>query len=398
MKIAFIEASRPRTGLAHEPWVDAAGRFAMPSVGLLSMASLASDDDEVRILDEKVTPVPDALDADVAAISFKTMDASHAYAMADRLRAGGVQVILGGVHASLLPEAAVVHSDAVVVGEGEAVLPRVLADLARGERGGIYRAPLPQAPLDRLPRQRVELLDTARYMLHASQAARGCSFHCEFCPTRAIFGDTYRIRDVDALLAEAEHMVKLDDKPVFYTENVFGAGDLPFIARLTRGLQERGIRFGVFCDWVALNPETVELLDASGCGLVCLNLTGRKEPQEIAALDAVSRAGIPIWGYFMFGFEEDQPDVFERALARVRQYGIVSATMTVLTPFPATPMGERLAREGRIFSHDLDTYDHVHVHFEPRHMTSDQLREGFAYVCRELGDTLRFEPAVRAFR
>ncbi|MDH5493049.1 MAG: cobalamin-dependent protein [Myxococcales bacterium] len=394
MRIILIELGSPRETISWTSWIDAEGRFAMPAVGLISIASQTRPQDEIVFIDEKVSPLPESLDADLVAISFKTMECARAYRLADSLRAEGRRVVLGGVHVSLMPEEAAAHADAVIVGEGEGLWARVLDEIERGEHRPIYR-PSEQTRLAELPRQRVELIDHPRYMAHGLQSARGCSFTCEFCPTRGIFGSGYRLRDIDALLEEVEALLAIEDKPIFFTENVFGAGDPEFISRLTQALKARSIRYGAICDWFMLTPTTVRLLEEGGCGLVCVNTTGRDEPKEIAALEAFYEAGIPIWGYFMFGFEEDDPSVFERAIERARRYDIVTATLTVLTPFPGTPMASRLAAEGRIFSDDLSLYDHGHVHFEPKQMSAEALTQGFDHVCSELSDRLRFDAAVR---
>jgi len=396
MKVTLIEAGGPRDDLSFTPWVDGQGRFAMPTTGLTSIASSCRERDEVTVIDEKVDQLPETLEADVVAISYKTMYARRAYELADALRARGTSVVLGGVHASLVPDEAAAHADVVVVGEGELTMTRVLDDLERGRAGARYLAPSPPPPLDRLQRQRVELLSHERYMVHAILSARGCSFDCEFCPTRSIFGAGYRLRDVDAVDAEVDHLLRLEDKPVFFSENVFGAGDVPFITELVGRLAARGVRFGVICDWLMLNASIVRILADGRCRMVCLNLTGRNEADEIAALRSVRDAKMPVWGYFMFGFEEDTPDVFERAVQRVHRYDLECATLTVLTPFPGTPMGNRLAAEGRIFGTDLDRFDHVHVHFQPAGMSAEQLSEGFEHVCREVGEKMSFSRVAAA--
>jgi len=395
MRILFIEMGQPSQSISWTTWVDDRGRFAMPTVGVVSIISQCRPHDEVTFVDEKVAPLPESFEADVVALSFKTMDCRRAYLLADRLRTQGVTVVLGGIHVSLVPEEAQAHGDVVVVGEGEALWAQILDDIEAGKHQPVYRAHRLTA-LEQLPPQRIDVIEHAKYMVHGLQSARGCSFGCEFCPTQSIFGSGYRLRDVDAIVAEVEALRRLEDKPVFFTENVFGAGDLDFIARLTRALKERSIKYGAICDWFMLKEETVQLLAEGGCGLVCVNTTGREEPKEIAALDAFHNVGIPIWGYFMFGFEEDTPDVFERAIDRVRKYDIVTATMTVLTPFPGTPMAARLTAEGRVFRHDLDLYDHCHVHFEPKQMSAETLERGYDHVCTELSDRLSFCNAVEA--
>jgi radical SAM superfamily enzyme YgiQ (UPF0313 family) len=396
MRIALVEAGEPRDSFAWSAYFDEQGRFAMPSVGLLSLASLARPSDEVRLIDEKVAGGVDSVDADLVGISFKSMYARRAYALADRLRRQGTKVVLGGIHASLQPEQAAAHADVVVVGEGEAVWRQVLDDVDAGTQLPLYRPPQHPLRLDSLPRLPVALVDHPRYMCHSTQSARGCSFTCEFCPTRAMFGAGYRLRNLDTALSEVREMVALEDKPVFFTENVFGAGDRVYIDELTRGLQASGVRYAVLCDWLAMSPELAGLLADRGCGLVGINLTGRAEPAEEAALDALHAAGLPVWGYLMFGFEEDEPDVFERAVARVRRYDMVSVALTVMTPYPGTPLGERMERDGRVLGHDSDLFDQNHVLIHPRHMTRRELEQGFAYASHELRDVLGFHRAVEA--
>ncbi len=219
MKIKLIDVGHPMPGRSWTNWVEGE-KFAMPSSGLVSVASLSREHDEVEIIDEKVEgPVdPETLEADVFGLSFKTMYSARAYALADRLRARGKKVVLGGVHATNVPEEAAQHADVVCVGEGETLWRPILDDLEAGAAKRMYTAPMsPRGPLSTLPWQRFELLKNDRYLVHAVQSARGCSFDCEFCPTRLMFGSTYRQRNIDSLVHECEHLLKLDDKPIFFT-------------------------------------------------------------------------------------------------------------------------------------------------------------------------------------
>jgi len=177
---------------------------------------------------------------------------------------------------------------------------------------------------------------------------------------------------------------------------VFGAGERMFIDRLTSELCSDRVRYAVICDWLAMNGDLASLLAQRGCSLVGINLTGREEPAEEAAVKAVHDAGLPMWGYLMFGFEEDTADVFERAIKRIRQYGFVSVAITLLTPFPGTPMTRRIVQEGRFRSADPDLLDQNHLLFVPRQMTVEQLKQGYDFVCNELKDLLGFHRAVAA--
>jgi len=397
MKIKLIDVGHPMPGRSWTNWVEGT-RFAMPSSGLVSIASLSRPHDEVEIIDEKVEgPVdPETLTADVVGLSFKSMYSERAYALADRLRARGMKVVLGGVHVTNVPAEAALHADVVCVGEGETLWRPILDDLEAGKARPTYTAPMsPRGPLSTLPWQRFELLKNDRYLVHAVQSARGCSFDCEFCPTRLMFGSTYRQRNIDSLVAEVEHLLKLDDKPVFFTENVFGAGELRYVEELTGRLNGLGARYGCIVDWVMVRPELMQLLARNGCKLVCINLTGRRTPEELAAVKAISDAGMEIWGYIMFGFEEDTPDVFQGAVNTVNEFGIRCTTLTVLSPYPGTPMGKRLDRENRITSRDMSLYDQCNVVHQPAQMTFDQLQQGYDYVASELGGRTDFIHAAR---
>jgi Fe-S oxidoreductase len=352
----------------------------------------------VVIIDEKVEgPVdPDTIDADVVGLSFKSVYSQRGYALADRLRARGVTVVLGGVHVTNVPKEASQHADVVCIGEGEPVWRTILDDIAAGNPNPTYTAPMsPRGPLNTLPTQRFDLLRTDRYMVHASQSARGCTFDCEFCPTRRMFGAQFRQRSLDALVNEVESLLRLEDKPVFFTENVFGAGDMDYVGALSGRLDALGARYGVIIDWVMVRPDMMKLLAANGCQLVCINLTGQRGESELAAVRAIHDAGMAMWGYIMFGFEEDTPAVFQGAIDTVNEYGIACASLTLLAPYPGTPMGNRLAREDRILSHEMAHYDQCHVVHKPAQMTAVQLQEGYDYVCRELAERADFVHAVR---
>ena len=175
MKISLVEAGLPSESPAWTAWTAGDERFAAPGVGLVSLASLVRDGDDVEIIDEKVSGPADKVEADVVGISFKTMNAFRAYQLADKYRKNGSRVVLGGLHSSLCPQEAAQHADVVAVGEGEGIWPQILNDLEAGTHRPVYVQPRPPAPIDDLPRQRFELLEHNGYLSHAVQTARGCS-------------------------------------------------------------------------------------------------------------------------------------------------------------------------------------------------------------------------------
>ncbi len=397
MKVALVEAGGPLESPSWEVWAGPDGRFASPSVGLVSLASLVRDGDEVTIVDEKVSGPADGIEADLVGISYKTMYAPRAYRLADALRAKGTKVVLGGLHATLCPDEAAEHADIVVRGEGEAVWPKVLEDAANGSFQPLYRCPAPPAPVDGLPRQRVELIDHGRYLLHSVQSSRGCSLDCEFCPTRAMFGKGFRLRRVDDVADEVERLMVIEKKPLLFSDDVFGAGNPDFIEKLTGRLKEMSVEYAVICDLRMLNPRVVRCLAESGCRVMTLNMPGSCLPVEAAAVRTIQAHGIDVWGYFMFGFEFHGPDLFRRVTDFVKGCGIKHVSLTLMTPYPGTPMGMRFEKEGRILSRDWELYDQSHVVFRPAGMTPEQLAEGFEYCREEIGDRCGIAGRVASF-
>ncbi len=390
MKIALVEAGLPTGNLAWKAWVDAKGRFAVPSVGLVSLASLVPDQDEVFIHDEKIQGPADELEADVVGISYKTMNASRAYGLADTYRSRGMRVVLGGLHATLCPDEASRHGDIVVLGEGEKNWPRLLNDLHRGSWRQRYGPPARPPPIHGLPPIRMDLLRHDKYFFHATQSARGCSLDCEFCPTRSMFGQGFRLRDLDTVVAEIEAMLRLENKPVMFTEGVFGAGDMPYIESLTARLSELDMRYAAVCEFAMLNQQIVDWLARSGCALVFLNLDGERRPEEVAFINHIQEAGITVWGYFMFGFEFHGPGVFQAVVDYVQECHLKHISLTLLAPYKGTPMGRRLAAEGRILSTENDLYDQAQVVFEPAGMSPEELARGFAFASEALAEQLDF--------
>ncbi len=386
MKISFIDAGLPRDSLVWEKWTARDGRFAFAGVGPVFLASLTGEDVDVEFVDEKVHGPQEEIETDVAAITFKTMNAKRAYGLADTLRSRGVKVILGGIHASLCPDEAALHADAVVVGEGEPVWPQVVADLRGGKLRKFYRHDGPPVPIDDSAPARMDLIDQHLYVSHPVQTARGCSLDCEFCPTRAMFGGVYRLRAPGTVVEEIAGMLEAERKPVFVVDDIFAAGEPDFIRDIADRLKGMDVSYAVICDVRMLTSEVLDHLRESGCTMVCLNIIASPTPEEKAVVHAIHERGMQVLAYIMFGFEYQTPDIFREVVDFVVDNDIRHVSLVILTPYKGTPMGERLAREGRILSFDWDLYDQAHVVFRPARMTPSQLEEGFEFALEEIGD------------
>ena len=160
------------------------------------LAALAPADWQVRLVDEQLDDINFDEPVDLVALTVWTLQSLRAYDIAAEFRRRCVTVIMGGPHAYFYPEEAMEHCDAIGIGEGEKILPRMMEDAAAGRLQKCYRAEaLPQ--LTGLPQPRYDLLDMTRFgpfQTFTAQSSRGCPFHCDFCSERLYLGSAFRWR------------------------------------------------------------------------------------------------------------------------------------------------------------------------------------------------------------
>ena len=175
MRVHLITAESPESRRLRR------GRLIQfPQLTMPLIAALTPDDHTVSHTDEIIEQVPFELPADLVAITTPTPSALHAYGLARTFRRRGVPVVIGGPHATALPDEAVRHADAVVVGEAEDTWPRVLDDARRGRLEQVYVSTR-RAPLAGMPAPRWDLIKGRRYGKSVTIATRGCPHRCDYC-------------------------------------------------------------------------------------------------------------------------------------------------------------------------------------------------------------------------
>ena len=346
---------------------------------------------QTRIVDEEIEALDFNIEADLVGISFMTYNAPRAYAIADRFRARGMPVIFGGYHPTFLPEEAIQHADAVCIGEAENNLPRIMADFCAGRLQPFYRSqPVNLAGLARPRRELIRKQDYAP--LEFLQATRGCNYQCSYCSVSAFNAHQLRTRPVDEVIEELKTLGK---RVLFMDDNLIG--DRVYAHELFRAMLPLGKTwYSQACLGLAFDDELLDLAVRSGCkglfiGFETLSEAGlrgfKKRPNlgrdYITAVRKLHARGIAVCAAFMFGCEEDTPDVFERTLKFLLDSNVETLQATRLTPFPGTPLFNELESQGRIFDRDWSHYDFNHVVFEPRQMSKETLDQGVAWVLRQ---------------
>ncbi len=362
-----------------------------PVAGPLAVAAVTPRDEwDCVLTDGNVEPVDCDRPCDLAAISIMTVYAHRGYEIADRLRARGVPVVIGGVHATFLPSEALQHADAVVVGEAELVWPRVLADARAGRLRGVYAADR-WHDMRGMPPLPWTLLRRDRYLVTSFvQTSRGCPHRCDFCCEKGMNGVRTRMRPVPEVATE---VAALPDRDIgIYDADVFARPERAL--RLMDAVAPLGKRWhGAVSSRVAESDALLAAARRSGCFMLDVGFESLSErnlrsvhkgfnrPERYRALiEKIHSHGVMVLALCMFGFDEDDESVFESTARFFLDAGADAAAFSVLTPYPGTALCHRLHGEGRITSYDWSRYDQSDVVFEPRRMSQETLRAGFGHA------------------
>ena len=386
-------------GLTLPGFVDRSRVIAsLPSLGLLYLAACTPEGHELQYFEAEKDggEAPGLYGCDLVAISTFSAQIFEAYAIADRLRRAGVKVAMGGLHVSVLPEEALGHADYVVVGEGENVWPAVVEAAARGAAPAVFRSS-DFAPVDvaRLPTPRYDLLGAHSYNRFTVQATRGCPWRCDFCASSVMLQRPYRRRPPGHVARDILEVKRLYANPFieFADDNTFV--DKAWGRELCQALAPLGVKWFTETDVsVAEDPVLLDLMFEAGCRQLLIGLESPvSAPLEgieqranrkagwasgyADAIRAIQGHGITVNACFILGLDGQTPADFDGIVNFAEEVGPFDVQITLLTPFPGTPLYARLLGEGRILEpgawHLCTLFD---VNHRPSAMVPDELREG----------------------
>ncbi len=387
MKIGLIQPYHPSN-------VRLYGKIYMSQLTLPALAALTPREIDVVVRDENTAKIDFDEGFDLVGISALTATATRAYEIADEFRKRDVPVVIGGVHASLMPQEAIEHADAVVVGEAEGVWEKVIEDIKKDSLKRFYtRQDKPD--LTCLPFARHDLMDTKKYVnIPKVETSRGCPFNCSFCSTTTLFGRKMRYRKISDVVCEIK---RIKPKFVFFTDNNI-IGNSKYAKELFKALIPLKIKWisQASIDFVR-DSELLKLARKSGCvGMLIgfeslsqkvLEKTGKvtnKVDEYKRSLRKLHRNRIGTIGCFVFGFDDEDSSVFERTLKFVKRYNIDNPQFTVLTPFPGTTLRTEMEKGGRILHNKWEKYDSTTLVFEPKLLPPVEYRRAFDYICNKV--------------
>jgi len=369
--------------------------FGNPIITLPHVATITPREHDVKIVNENYSDIDFDEDVDLVGITCYTMTAPRVYKIADEFRRRGKKVVLGGYHPTAMPDEAIQHADSIVKGEAEASWPKLLKDAGNGKLKKFY-GPDPNFNMADIPPIRRDLIKL-NPLLGAVQSSRGCSNRCEFCAISSFCGHGVKQRPVENVVEEIQQM----------PNKLFIFHDPHITARpqYARELFKEMIKQKVNKSWLAngttnvlgkIDDEFLELARKAGClewfigfesvsqkALNGIKKTHNKVENFKKLIKRLHKHGMAVQGGIIFGFDEDTPDIFDLTLEKMYDFNLDIVEVNILTPYPGTPLFDRLEREGRIITRDWSRYNQVDVVFKPKNMTEKELFEGARKVAKE---------------
>jgi radical SAM superfamily enzyme YgiQ (UPF0313 family) len=395
-------APQPRAVLLVNPFYpkDPAGSFGKhvltPSLALSSLAAVTPGEWSVRVWDENLLQGSAPIDPppQVVGITVHLTFARRAYDLAAFYRARGCVVVMGGPHVLSCPDEVAAHCDAIAIGNGIPLWPRILRDVEQGKLERVYQAPFEAFASEPHPDRGV--VPPWGFLTRASViATRGCHNRCDFCFLAT--GTTrirYQMRPAQDVAREIEAS---GEHYAVFLDNNLGASR-PYLWSLCRALEPLKIVWSAAVSLdVTEDPDLVREMAIAGCTGVFVGFESLNDDNLRAAgkrnarsedyarrVDLFHRFGIQVNGSFVFGFDGDGPDVFARTAEWIERTRLECATFHILTPYPGTPLFARLEADGRLLHRDWDRYDTGHAVFRPTLMSPAELEQGYRWLYRRV--------------
>lgn len=354
------------------------------------ISALTPPEVERKFYDDRMEEIPYDEPTDLVAISVETYTAKRSWQIASEYRRRGVPVVMGGFHATLMPDEVATYADSVVVGEAEGIWQQVIDDYRHGTPQKFYRREGARPTLERSRPDR-GIFAGKRYLpIGLVEVGRGCHFRCEFCAVQTVFDRTQTRRPNEDVLAELRTM-KDSRKLIFFVDDNI-TSNMRQAKEFFRQLKPLNLR------WVsqasinaAHDEEFLTLLKESGCQGVLIGFESLN-PENLRKMDKgfntmkggyevalanLRKHGIRLYVTFVFGYDEDKADSFDESVNFAKDHAFYITAFNHLTPFPGTALYKRLQDEGRLL-YDAwwldEKYSYNRIPFQPKHMSPEELQ------------------------
>jgi len=369
----------------NEPYVNS---WKMEPLALAVLAGLTPKDIEIDFFDDRLETIPYDHNTNLVALNVETYTAKRAYQISSQFRKRGVPVILGGYHPTLMPNEAMEFADSIVVGEADHIWSQVIKDAEKNQLQKLYRS-IQRPVLNGVKPQR-SIFEGKKYLpITLIESGRGCKFNCKFCSISCFFRSTYNQRPVSEVVKEIGLLGKKD---IFFVDDNIAAdfGKAKEFFKALIPLKINWISQGSIN--MAKDPEMLSLMRKSGClgllvGFESLNTNNlaqmgkewnRNNNSYEESIKRFHDAGIAVYATFIFGYDSDDPDSFNRTFDFAVKQKFFLAAFNHLVPFPGTPLYEDLKSQKRLLYEKWwldERYKFGDVAFIPKHMAPEQLSE-----------------------
>jgi len=390
---------------------------SLPSLGLLTIAGATPDDVELAYFEHGDVAPEQLADEhfDLVVISTFTAQAPEAYAYADSCRERGMPVAIGGLHASVCPGEALEHADHVFAGEAEETWPEFVRDFASVQARHLYDSRRAVFDFAKSPLPRYDLLDPERYNRITVQTTRSCPHRCAFCASGILLRGPYRKKPIELVERDLDAISAIWPRPFIELADDNTFVDKRWSRRLVEAFVPYRMKWFTETDiTVADDPELLSALRASGCRQVLIGLEAlderavaslgaasfkaRRIAQYASAVERIQSQGVSVNGCFMLGADTHTPKTFQRVAQFADRVGLAEVQVTVLTPFPGTPLYAQLYEQGRLLRpRDWGSCTLFDVTFRPAQMSVRDLEEGMQQLFRDLYAPAKVKTRRRRF-
>jgi radical SAM superfamily enzyme YgiQ (UPF0313 family) len=384
------------------------------STALLTVAALTPSKYDINFIDENVQEIDFSVEYDLVAISLMTQQAFRAYYLAREFKKRKAIVVLGGIHASLLPKEAILNADSIVIGEAEYVWEKVIKDFENNALQKYYLSDK-EVNLNDSPIPRYDLMEKNKYKYINIQASRGCPHNCDYCTASKIFGFKYRNKSINQVINEIKIIKKTFKDPfiAFSDDNLLV--NRGWSIELLQELSELKIRWHAQSDIsIGNNDQLLSLMKKSGCNFVFIGIetvtkeglyTLDKKKWKMKQLDNYSGYikniqdhGIGVIGSFMLGLDSDDKKIFNKIQRFVTDNLLYGSSYTILTPYPGSKIREQFKKENRLLSDSWEQYTGYNVVFNPKNIKKEDLEKGIVSLYLNTYTKENYENKMKYFK